>query len=145
MSKKWYKNITPNEFWVKYVQDSVELVISFYLAERVPVTDIDEVCWLTARDVCLEIGGLYDVEQQECFYKLIKEYMTDYIEKKGGYSKLKLYTAEEIDAMEEKLDAELSDWLEKHHKTFPGQRCQKKKNKSKQKDNIVYLHSKSDE
>jgi len=98
---KWYLEITPEELWNEYVPNSVELFISNFNYDNPPVTDINKMCKIYSREICNSLGKPYTEEQREHFENLLKEYICGYIKKVGGYDKLRLYTEEQVDAIDE--------------------------------------------
>lgn len=112
MSKKWYLKITPEELWKEFVPNSVELFISYFHYDNPPVTDIDEMCKIYSRDICNGLNRPYTEEQRKHIEGLLKKYIYEYIEKVGGYDKLKLYSREEVEAIEEQIKKDLLDTVE---------------------------------
>lgn len=99
MSKKRYQYGTPGELWEKHVGNSVELFISFFHAENPPITDINEMCKVFAKEICHGLSKPYTIEQEDYYEKLLKQYVCNYINKIGGYHKLELFTKEEVEAI----------------------------------------------
>ena len=81
--------------------NSVELFISYFNYDNPPVTDINKMCRIYSKEICNGLGKPYVEEQRQHFERLLKEYIHGYIEKIGGYDKLKLYTEEQVDTIEE--------------------------------------------
>jgi phosphomevalonate kinase len=112
MSPKWYQKLTPTEVWNEYVGNSVELFISFFHIETKPITDIKKMCRRYAKDICISLCKPYTLEQLDHFTELLEKYINDYIDEIGGYDKLKLYTKEEVEAIEDKTNEDLLKTIE---------------------------------
>lgn len=112
--KEWFKNLTPKKAWELYVNTSVELFISNYMAEG--VTDIEKMCKYYADELPIMFEYeriLFSNTQIESICKLIIEYIKEYIKEKGGIDKLKLYTVKELDAMLDNMHKDIMKNLKK--------------------------------
>lgn len=112
MRKAVTKNLTPEKAWHIYVDMEPELFISEFHAESEPVRDIRKMCEI----LTLELPGNFEQEiftnkQLDLIKELLIEYLTNYIDKKGGMDNLELLSIEELDAMDEIMIGELLDGL----------------------------------
>ncbi|HHX76911.1 MAG TPA: hypothetical protein GX697_00970 [Firmicutes bacterium] len=108
---KLIKHLTPEQAWEMFSHGSVELFISLFHYDVRPVYDIEEMCSIYARDMLNEMKTPYTDELKEHLAGLFLEYINAYIAKMGGYENLKLFTEEEIEAIEERITQELLDAL----------------------------------
>ena len=109
------KRLTPEQAWETFVPNGVELFLSFFHAEG--VSNIEEMCFIYAKDSLNEIGRPYTLKQQRFLAKLFLEHINNYIEKVGGYDKLELYTIEEVEAIEDKATEEMFKAIEDYKKS----------------------------
>lgn len=91
--------LTPYQAWKMYgddfsIEKPVEFLLSDYIVEG--VTDIPTICFKEAEIVLNVKYNIVSVKDIEYIAHLFEEYIMDYINKKGGIDKLKLYTKEEI-------------------------------------------------
>lgn len=90
------KGLTPKQAYDQYVDMNEEKFISFMR----PVTDIREMCSIYASELPMVFDHekvLFTDKQITELADLFTEYLTGYVENKGGYNKLDLWTEEEID------------------------------------------------
>ena len=73
---------------------------------------ITEMCRIYAKDICNGLSKPYSLEQRNYIAGLLESYIRDYIKKVGGYDKLKLYTREEVEAIEDETTQELLNAIE---------------------------------
>jgi hypothetical protein len=109
------KRLTPEQAWEMFVPNGVELFISFFHADA--VTNIEEMCFIYARDSLNEIGRPYTLEQQTFLATLFLKHIKAHIEKIGGYDKLELYTVKEVEAIEDKSKEDMFKALEDYKKS----------------------------
>ena len=112
---KLIKRLSPEQAWEMFVPNGVELFLSFFHAEG--VTDIEEMCFIYARDSLNEIGRPYTLKQQKLLAGLFLKHIESYIEKVGGYDNLELYTVEEVEAIEDETTEEMFKAIEDYMKS----------------------------
>ncbi|HHV18684.1 MAG TPA: hypothetical protein GXZ27_07480 [Thermoanaerobacterales bacterium] len=112
--KGWFKKLTPKKTWEQYVNTSVELFISNYMADG--ITDIEKMCKYYANELPIMFEYekvLFSNTQIELIGKLITEYVKEYIKEKGGIDKLKLYSVQELDIMLDDMHKDIMKNLKK--------------------------------
>lgn len=95
--------ITPQQAWERYGKSSdvecpVEFLLSEYMVEG--ITDIPTICFKEAEIVLTLDNKPVSVEDIQYIADLLEEYIMDYINKKGGLDKLRLYNLEELEEIE---------------------------------------------
>ncbi len=86
------KGLTPKKAWFLYVDTEPELFISNFR----PITDIKKMCDIYAEELPFVFDILLTDKQTKILGKLFEEYLTEYINRKGGFDKLKLYSEHEL-------------------------------------------------
>mgnify|MGYP000912655110 CR=1 FL=1 len=99
VTKKWFEKLTPEMAWEQYVGTSVELFLSNFREDGYAKDEIDKMCIKYASELPGLFSQIFTVEQVEHIAALFLQYIDTYIDKKGGYDKLELYTLEELDAI----------------------------------------------
>lgn len=113
-TKGWYKNLTPELAWKKYVGTSVELFISNFRADG--IYDLKKACMFHANELSADENTLFTTDQLELIANLWLKYIEKYIEQKGGIDKLELYTTEELDKIAEKEWGVVRKLIKKYYK-----------------------------
>ena len=110
--KNLLKTITPEKAWNEYVDAEPELFISNFYLDK--VTDLKRMCEIYASELPYLFNFesiIFTVKDIEKIEKLLYKYLTDYIKKKGGLDKLKLYTEQEIDEIDKNLTDDVLEYL----------------------------------
>lgn len=89
------RGLTPGKAWFLYVDTEPELFVSNFR----PETDIKKMCNTYASEIPFVFETLLTVEQIRVLANLFEEYLTEYINRKGGFDKLKLYSEEDLELM----------------------------------------------
>ncbi len=113
--KNKLNNLTPREAWAihgieetsPHKDDAVEFFISNFKLEG--ITDIKDMCERYVKDLPIFYDTLFTQEQLDKIACLLEQYINDYIEGKGGYEKLKLYSEKEINSIDIKQMNDLSN------------------------------------
>lgn len=95
LGRIYTKGLTPNKAWFLYVDTEPELFISNFR----PITDIKKMCNIYAEELPFVFETLLTDKQIKILGKLFEEYLTEYINRKGGFDKLKLYSEQDLELM----------------------------------------------
>lgn len=113
---KWIKSMTPEQAWNEFVADSVEKFLSDFRSEG--YTDIEAACIRYAADVPFIYRRPFRQSQLDHIANLLKQYIDAYLHKKGGIDKIRLYTDEELDLMDELETQELLEFYREELEDF---------------------------
>ena len=114
MFKIWLHDfkLSPKEFWNKHVDETVEHFISFFLVDYTPVTEIKEMCNIYARELCTSNNKVYSVTVQKRIADILETHIQNHIKEMGGFDKLKLYSLEEVEAIEDESIRKLKETID---------------------------------
>jgi hypothetical protein len=99
-----FKNLAARQAFYKYADTGEERPVEFFLSNFIQdgYTDLTAMCKRYAAEAVECEDGLATIEEIEHVANLLEQYIRDYVRKKGGVNKLKLYTEEECDEIFER-------------------------------------------
>ena len=110
ISKKVVMGLTPQQAWEAFALPyDVDRFV--YEMEYDGYKDITAMCQRYAGELPWTYECPIDKEVIDHIAKLLEQYMRDYIKAKGGRDKLKKYTEEELEKIEDQEDDELLDMV----------------------------------
>lgn len=127
MNRKQLRSLTSKQAWEFFVMpgETVEGFISEFVVEGYDKNDIKTMVRVFAKDTPITLEHPLMQEDIEYLEGLFYKYMTDHIEKIGGFDKLKLMTEEELEQRHNESVTDLFYLLEQNGHVIKNERIKK--------------------